>query len=110
MTFQNVQGKTVRGPKPAQRPKGFVVDLYKPHNLTEPEYLQHLYMILGRATSLDYCLFANFPQDDEGEPDWHWFEAGPPDYVVHFLRELERRARASRAVIDRTRQDLKKSH
>ena len=82
-------------------------DLQKPDYMSPSEYAQHLYMILGRATSLDYCLFVNFPQDEDGEPDWAWFEAGPPDYVVHFLGELERRARDSRGVIERTRQALK---
>ena len=106
-TYQNMQGKTARGPAPQKEPRGHTIDLQKPEYMSPSEYAQHLYMILGRATSLDYCLFVNFPHDDEGVPDWHWFEDGPPDYVVHFLRELERRARASRAVIERTRPAMK---
>ena len=104
-TFQNMQGKTVRGPD--KEPLGHTIDLHKPDYFHGGEYKQHLYMILGRATSLDYCLFDNFPMDEDGFPDWHWFEEGPPDYLVHFLEELERRAATSRAAIETARQRLR---
>ena len=91
MTFQNVQGKTIRGPE--QQPKGFVIDLYKYPGMTREEYLQHLYMILGRARKLDWILLRNFPRTPDGEPDWAIFEAGPPRYLCEFLDVLQKRAK-----------------
>ena len=91
-TFQNMQGKTVRGPKPTQKAKGFVIDLYKPHNMSEPEYFQHLYMILGRARKLEWIVLRNFPQTADGASDWGIFENGPPAYICEFMEVLERRA------------------
>lgn len=103
-TFQNMQGKIERGPD--KEPLGHTVDLRKPDYFTDGEYKRHLYMILGRATSLDYCLFDNFPMDEDGLPEWHWFEGGPPEYLVHFLQELERRAVTSRPTIEAARNNL----
>ena len=93
MTFQNVQGKTVRGPE--NQPKGFVVDLFKPRNHTKEEYFQHLYMVLGRARKLDWLLLRNFPHTPDGELNWSIFEKGPPAYLCEFMAALEGRARAT---------------
>jgi hypothetical protein len=71
------------------------------------EYFQHLYMILGRARSLDWCLFRNFPETAEGEPDWSLFETGPPDFLVHFFKVLEEKAAATVPRIEEARKALK---
>ena len=65
MTFQNAQGKTIRGPE--QESKGFVIDLFKPRTMGAEDYFQHVYMILGRARKLDWLLLRNFPHTTEGD-------------------------------------------
>ena len=75
-TYQNQQGKTVRGPE--DEPLGHTISLRKPSYLHDDEYKQHLYMILGRAKALKWTLFHNFPSDAQGLPEWKWFESGPP--------------------------------
>ena len=57
-TYQNMQGKTVRSAD--RTPLGHTIDLRKPDYMTDSEYQQHLYMILGRGISLDYTLLRNF--------------------------------------------------
>ena len=69
-------------------------------------YKQHLYMILGRARSLDWCLFRNFPQTADGEPDWELFQTGPPQFLVHFFVALEERAEATVPIVEEVRQEL----
>ena len=91
MTYQNAQGKTVRGPE--GQAKGFVVDLFKRPSMLDPEYFQHVYMIMGRARKLDWMLLQNFPSTPDGEPDWTVFENGPPAYLCEFLEVLGQRAR-----------------
>jgi len=91
-TFQNMQGKTIRGPKPAQNPKGFVIDLFKSYNMSQPEYFQHLYMILGRARKLEWLVLRNFPRAADGTADWAIFENGPPAYICEFMEALEQLA------------------
>ena len=68
MTYQNAQGKTIRGPE--GQPKGFVIDLFKPGYMGKDEYYQHVQMILGRARKLEWLLLRNFPQTDGGEFDF----------------------------------------
>ena len=46
-------------------------------------------MILGRAQSLQYSLFRNFPTMENGDVDWSLFENGPPQYIADFLHRLE---------------------
>ena len=82
MTFQNAQGKTIRGPN--KEPKGFVIDLHKPWNMKKEEYYQHLQMILGRGQKLEWTMLRNFPMTDEGDHDWSVFERGPPLYICEF--------------------------
>ncbi len=103
-TFQNLQGRTCR--KDRRTPVGHTIDLRKPDYFDPDEYKQHLYMILGRAVGLDYSLFRNFPTTSTGELDWHWFEEGPPAYLVHFLAELERRAEATAPFVEAARRRL----
>ena len=59
VTFQNIQGQTIRGPD--KEPKGLVLDLFRPWNMNftkekdggaedgRAEFYQHVYMGLGRA-------------------------------------------------------------
>ena len=104
MTFNNIQGKTVRGPQ--GEPKGLVLDLFKPPWMGPGEYYQHLYMGLGRARKLGWVLLRNFPTDAEGNLDWSLFEAGPPDYLCEFLEVLEERARRTYPKLLRAQQEL----
>ena len=102
VTFQNIQGQTVRGPQ--GEPKGFDVDLYRPSTMSgndmAGEYFQHVYIALGRARRLDEVLIRNFPQLESGELDWSIFENGPPDYLVEFARILDEKAkRTSRKLL-----------
>ena len=53
-TYNNQQGKTVRN-------MGHTIDFSKPDYFTSDEYTQHVYMILGRATCLEWSLFRNLP-------------------------------------------------
>lgn len=103
-TYQGQQGKTIRGPD--KEPLGHTVDLRKPAYMETSEYKQHLYMILGRARALDWCLFQNFPLNAAGEPDWSLFETGPPDFLVHFFRVLEAAAQATAPAVEWVRQEL----
>ena len=103
-TYQGQQGKTIRGPD--KEPLGHTVDLRKPAYMDTSEYKQHLYMILGRARALDWCLFQNFPLDATGEPDWSLFEAGPPDFLVHFFSVLEAAAQSTAPAVEQARQEL----
>ena len=54
-TYQNQQGKTVRGPE--GEPVGHVMDLRNISYMRADKYKQHLYMILGRARSLKLICF-----------------------------------------------------
>ena len=94
VTFQGVQGTTIRGPE--GQPKGLTLDMLRPQTMRgedrEPEYFQHLYMGLGRAQKLGWMLLRNFPQDEAGSLDWSIFEKGPPDFLVEFMHVLEKRA------------------
>ena len=103
-TYQGQQGKTIRGAD--KEPLGHTIDLRRPAYMEVGEYKQHLYMILGRARSLDWCIFQNFPWTPEGGADWSLFETGPPDFLVHFFRVLEERAEATAPVVDQVRYDL----
>eukprot|EP00435_Cladocopium_sp_Y103_P054286 s821_g17.t1 len=78
-TFNNMQGKTARDE--ASVPMGHTVDL-KLLDSNDDKWL-HYYMILGRATCLATTLLLNFPESDDGEPDWTLFESGPPEYLTH---------------------------
>ena len=93
MTFQNAQGKTIRGPE--KQPKGFCIDLYKPRQHGPAEYFQHVYMGLGRQRKLAWMLIRNFPRTPDGDPDWAIFEGGPPAYLCEVMAVLERRAQAT---------------
>jgi hypothetical protein len=104
-TYQGQQGKTIRGPD--KEPLGHTVDLRRPSYMDPSEYFQHLYMILGRARSLDWCLLRNFPETPEGQPDWSVFETGPPDFLVHFFEILEQKARDTKPRIETVRVALK---
>ncbi|CAK0803316.1 unnamed protein product [Prorocentrum cordatum] len=88
LTFQSIQGRTIRGPE--GQPKGFVVDLFRPGTMQgedrRGEYFQHVWMILGRARKLEWMLLQNFPLDEStGDLDWSILEQGPPDYLIEFL-------------------------
>ena len=104
MTFQNVQGKTIRGPE--GQPKGYVLDLFKPGNMGPEEYFQHLYMSLGRGRRLAWTLLRNFPVDAEGECDWNVFEQGPPKYLCEFLAALEAREKKTYPRLVRAQREL----
>ena len=94
VTFQNIQGQTVRGPE--GQPKGLVVDLFRPHSMRgeerDAEYFQHVYMALGRARKLDWLLLQNFPRAEDGSFDWTVFENGPPDFLIEFTQRLRKLA------------------
>ena len=81
-TFNNSQGKTVRN-------QGHTIDCTRPSYFSRDVYIQHLYMILGRAQALQYSLFRNFPTTENGDVDWSLFENGPPQYIADFLHRLE---------------------
>ena len=58
------------------------IDCAKPEYFTSDEYYQHVYMILGRATCLEWSLFRNLPVLPDGSDiDFSIFEHGPPQYV-----------------------------
>ena len=82
-TYNNQQGKTVRN-------MGHTIDFSKPDYFTAEEYTQHVYMILGRATCLEWSLFRNLPMLPDGSDiDFDVFEHGPPQYIADFLKRLE---------------------
>ena len=103
-TYQGQQGKTIRGPD--KEPLGHTIDLRKPAYMETSEYKQHLYMILGRARSLDWCLFRNFPMTPDNKPDWGLFESGPPEFLIRFFAALEESARATTPIIEQLRESL----
>ena len=81
--YNNQQGKTVRN-------MGHTIDFTKPDYFTQDEYTQHVYMILGRATCLEWSLFRNLPMLEDGSDiDFTVFEHGPPGYIAQFLKRLE---------------------
>ncbi|CAK0852500.1 unnamed protein product, partial [Prorocentrum cordatum] len=91
LTFQSIQGRTIRGPE--GEPKGFVVDLFRPGTMQgeerQAEYFQHVWMVLGRARRLEWMLLQNFPRDEStGDLDWSILEQGPPDYLIEFMGRL----------------------
>eukprot|EP00435_Cladocopium_sp_Y103_P036594 s119_g9.t1 len=61
-TYNNQQGKTARN-------MGHTIDFSKPDYFTADEYIQHVYMILGRATRLQWSLFRNLPMLPDGSDD-----------------------------------------
>ena len=64
-TFQNMQGKKVRGPKLAQTPK---LVRYRPLQAAQHDtsrVFQHLYMTLGRACKLEWVALRNCPKTVE---------------------------------------------
>ena len=82
-TYNNQQGKTVRN-------MGHTIDFSKPDYFTADEYTQHVYMILGRATCLEWSLFRNLPMLPDGSDiDVSVFENGHPQYIADFLKRLE---------------------
>ena len=82
-TYNDQQGKTVRN-------MGHTIDFSKPDYFTNDEYTQHVYMILGRATCLEWSLFRNLPLLEDGSDiDFSVFEHGPPGYIAEFLKRLE---------------------
>ena len=81
-TYNGQQGKTCKGPE--NEPVGHTIDLRKPSYLSDEEYRQHLYMILGRAKALRWMLFHNFPMTGDDSLNWSWFETGPPKYINAF--------------------------
>ena len=90
LTFQNMQGKTVRGP--SEEPVGMTADLFQPNYLkgqSREEFKQYLYMILGRARKLEWLLLRNLPRTESGEVDWDLFESGPPPYVEETMERLQ---------------------
>lgn len=102
-TYQNMQGKTARCE--AGAPQGHTIDL-KLLESNDDRWL-HYYMILGRATSLSTTLLMNFPQDSAGEYDWTIFESGPPDYMLHVFRALQKRYKDTQKVISQKQVALK---
>ena len=61
---------------------------------------------MEHLTQDDHTLLRNLPQDDEGNVEWHWFGEGPPDYLVYFMEELERRDAKTKPVIEKARRRL----
>ena len=104
-TYQNQQGKTVRGPE--DDPLGHTICLRKPSYLSNDEYKQHLYMILGRARALKWSLFLNFPLDAQVLADWSWFESGPLAYVLAFFTALQPQAELTLHSVELSRQELR---
>ena len=108
VTFQGIQGTTVRGPE--GQPKGLTLDLYRPQTMRgegrDAEYFQHVYMALGRAQKLEWMLLRNFPRDTYGELDWSLFEKGPPEFIVEFFEFLETKAKATRPKLMQVQKDL----
>ena len=98
-TFNNSQGKTVRD-------QGHTIDCTRPSYFSRDVYIQHLYMILGRAQALQYSLFRNFPTTENGDVDWSLFENGPPQYIADFLHRLEEVASVSSEAIEAARRFL----
>ena len=86
-TYNNAQGKTIREADGSAL--GHCIDLTRPDYFTHDEYTQHVYMILGRARSMQWSLFRNLPTTADGDVDFAVFENGPPAYIAQFLRELE---------------------
>ena len=79
----NQQGKILRN-------IGLTIDFSKPAYFASDEYTQHVYMILGRATSLEWTLLRNLQVLPDGSDiDFSVFEHGPPQYIVDFLKRLE---------------------
>lgn len=96
-TYNNMQGKTARDEFGV--PACHTVDL-KLLDSNEDKWL-HYYMVLGRATSLATTLLLNFPESEDGQPDWSIFESGPPEYMTHVFAELNRRySLAAKAVAE----------
>ena len=104
-TYQNQQGKTVRGPE--DEPLGHTISLRKPSYMHDDEYKQHLYMILGRAKALKWSLFHDFPSDAQGLPEWKWFESGPPSYVLAFFEALQPRADMTIHSVELARREIR---
>ena len=104
-TYQNQQGKTVRGPE--SEPLGHTISLRRPSYLHEGEYKQHLYMILGRARAFKWSLFHDFPMDEQGLPKWSWFETGPPKYILAFFNALQPLAELTLHNVELARQELR---
>ena len=108
VTYQNVQGQTVRGPE--GQAKGFVLDLFRPMSmqgdLKDAEYFQHVYMGMGRPRKLEWMLLRNFPRHKDGALDWSIFENGPPDYLVKFEAELKQRDARTKRRLLRAQQEL----
>ena len=104
MTFQNAQGKTIRGPE--GQAKGFTIDLLKPRNMHEDENKQHVYMIMGRARKLEWMLLNDFPCNSGGEYDWNVFETGPPSYMCEFLEAIQHRAKQTTPRMLKCQRDL----
>ena len=42
-----------------------------------------------------------------GNPEWKWFETGPPDYLLYVLEELEKREKRTKIAAEGVRQGLK---
>ncbi len=61
VTFQNIQGQTVRGP--GGEPKGLILDLFRPPSVRgsdrDAEFFQHVYMAMGRVWKLEWLLIRN---------------------------------------------------
>ena len=104
-TYQNQQGKTVRGPE--DEPLGHNTSLRNPSYLSKDEYKQHLYMILGRAKALKWSLFHDFPMDKQGLPKWSWFEIEPPRYILVFFNALQPLAELTPHNVEFARQELR---
>ncbi|CAE7212339.1 unnamed protein product [Symbiodinium sp. CCMP2592] len=86
-TYNNAQGKTIR--EADGTALGHCIDFTRPDYFTDEEYTQHVYMILGRARSMQWSLFRNLPTTADGDIDFAVFENGPPAHISEFLRELE---------------------
>ena len=86
-TYNNQQGKTIREADGSAL--GHTVDFSRPDNMSDDEYVQHAYMILGRARSLEWTLMRNLPLLEDGDVDFSIFEQGPPRYIAEFLKRLE---------------------
>ena len=48
-----------------------------------------------------------FPLNAQGQPDWTWFESGPPQYVVAFFAALQTRADMTLHRVELARRELR---
>lgn len=74
------------------RRQGHTIDCARPSYFSLEKYIQHVYMILGRAQALECSLFRNLPTTDDGGLGRAFFESGLLQYTPDLLYRLTARA------------------